>query len=163
MSSRRVSALVVMIIALGGAVALADPNFLMPRGVTQKVEGQRRYDQGEKRGWLQELNLTPAQVQQMQAIRNRYRGQLTQQSQALRQAHQQLRNLMAGTASESQIRDQHRQVAALKQKVEDLRFESMLEMRRVLTAEQRRQFANHMQKRRNFKEPRMDQGSGQQQ
>ena len=86
-------------------------------------------------------------MQKIQEIRDRYKGQLEQRSQSVRQAQQELGTLMAGTASTSQIREKHRQVTQLRQQLADLRFESMLEMREILSADQRRQLANLMQQR----------------
>jgi Spy/CpxP family protein refolding chaperone len=54
---------------------------------------------------------------------------------------------MASTASQNQIREKYRQVETLKQQVADIKFESMLAMREVLTPEQRRQFAERKQNR----------------
>lgn len=159
MSLRRVSALAVLMLSLGGAMALVNPNFLGSQAIAQNTEDQRegRPDRGKAR-LIQELNLTPDQTQRLQAIQDQSQVQISQRKQAARQARQELVDLMAGTAPESQVREKYRQVEALKQQAEDARFDSLLAMREVLTPEQRRQFAERMQDRRENYENRGKRG-----
>ena len=70
---------------------------------------------------------------------------MQQNQESLRQAHQELQTMLAGNASQDQIRAKHRQLQTLMQQLDDLRFESMLAMREVLTPEQRRIMAQRMQ------------------
>lgn len=146
LSLRRVSVLTVLMLSLGSSVAFANPNFLLSQASAQNTEEQRRPNRGKAR-LFQDLNLTPEQSQQIQAIQDQYQDQISQRRQAVRQARQELLELMASTAAESQIREKYRQVETLKQQVSDIRFDSMLAMRQVLTPEQRRQFAERMQNR----------------
>lgn len=146
MSLRRVSVLAVLMLSLGSAFAFVHPNSPLTQAIAQNTEEQRRPGR-DKSQLFQNLNLTPEQNQQIETIQNQYREQIFQRGQALRQARQELVELMAGTASESQIREKYRQVAALQQQVSDLRFDNMLAMREVLTPEQRRQFAERKQNR----------------
>ena len=46
------------------------------------------------------------------------------------------------------MRDKHRQIMGLRQQLEEIQFESTLAMREVLTPEQRTQFSQMMQQRR---------------
>ena len=159
MSLRRVSVMFALMLSLGSAVALA-PNSLLPQASAQNTEEQRRPNRHQAK--FQELNLTPEQTQQIQTIESRYEDQMAQRKQAVRQAKQELVDLMAGTASESQVREKYRQVEALKQQVADIRFDSMLAMREVLTPEQRRQFAEGMQRgRQNSQKREMNRGETQ--
>ena len=159
MSLRRVSVMFAIMLSLGSAVALA-PNSLLPQASAQNTEEQRRPNRHQAK--FQELNLTPEQTQQIQTIENQYEDQIAQRKQAVRQGKQELVDLMAGTASESQVREKYRQVEALKQQVADIRFDSMLAMREVLTPEQRRQFAEGMQKgRQNSQKREMNRGERQ--
>jgi Spy/CpxP family protein refolding chaperone len=146
LSLRRVSVLGVLMLSLGSAVAFANPNSLLPQAIAQNTEEQSRPNRG-KAQLFQELNLTPEQTQQIEAIQNQYQDQISQRRQAVRQARQELVELMASTASQNQIREKYRQVETLKQQVADIKFESMLAMREVLTPEQRRQFAERKQNR----------------
>ncbi|MBW4651106.1 MAG: Spy/CpxP family protein refolding chaperone [Kastovskya adunca ATA6-11-RM4] len=158
MMLRRVSVLGLALLSLGGVVAIVNPNPLTAE-ITQK---SGRNPLGERSDRLmQQLNLTSEQQQQLQAIRERDQGQMRQQRQALHQEKQQLMQLMAGNATEAEIRTQHNQVKALQQQLGDARFESMLAMRNVLTPEQRSRFAQLMQQRRENRQTRMPNAQGQ--
>lgn len=161
MSLRRVSVLAVLMLSLGSAFAFAHPNSPLTQAIAQNTEEQPRPERRpgrDKSQLFQDLNLTPEQNQQIETIQNQDREQISQRRQALRQARQELVELMAGTASESQIREKYSQVAALQQQVSDLRFDSMLAMREVLTPEQRRQFAEQKQNRGRHRDRAMDRG-----
>ena len=137
---RRAAVLTVLTVSLGSAIALAVSHPLLPQVVAQNTDRPNRPHRRMSR-WIQQLNLSPEQMQQMQAIRNQYKDRMSQ-------AQQQLQDLMAGNASEDQILAQYNQVETLRQQLGRVRFESMLKMRQVLTPEQRRQFAERMQNRR---------------
>jgi predicted methyltransferase len=47
---------------------------------------------------LKDLNLKPEQIQQIKAIRSKFKNQMTQTKEAVRQAQQELQVLMADTA-----------------------------------------------------------------
>ncbi|MFE1743746.1 Spy/CpxP family protein refolding chaperone [Coleofasciculus sp. H7-2] len=159
MSLHRISLLAVFILSVGSAVALADPNPQSSQ-IAQNSPGARP-QRRNKDGLLQQLNLTQQQMQQMQAIRQKYRNQIAPRQQALRQARQELATLMNSTASASQIRSKNQQVEELQQQLQKLRFESMLEMREVMTLEQRAKFAQLMQQRRQQKGERAGKNRGQ--
>ncbi len=91
--------------------------------------------------FLKKLNLSPDQTQKIDTIRSNDKAQITQDKQALRQAEQQLQSLMAGTADDSQIKQQFSQVEALKQKLTEDKFSERLAIRDVLTPAQRQQLA----------------------
>lgn len=93
---------------------------------------------------MQKLNLTTEQQQKIREIRSKYQGQISQQMTQLRTERQKLNDLMKTNASNEAIRDQHEEMVKVREKLEDLHFESMLEMRTVLTSEQRVQFADMM-------------------
>lgn len=123
------------------------PQAALPVPANTTIVAQKITDRGGER-WLQQLNLSREQMQKIQAIRARYKTKIEQNSQILRQAQQELSNLMAGVASTNEIREKHRQVEQLRQQLAQMRFESMLEIRDVLNPEQRRQFIQMMQQRR---------------
>lgn len=147
MPFHRASVLALLMLSLGSAVAVADSNPLSPQQVAQNQQMPRRQGRN-KESLLQELNLSQAQMQQIQQIRAKYKNQLTQQRQGVRQARQELSTLMAGTASADQIRAKHRELVNLRRQMEETQFNSMLEMREVMTPEQRSKFAQLMQQRR---------------
>ena len=130
------------LISLGSSAALAGSltNPLLPANDERSaaIKGQ----------FMDELNLSNAQKQKVQQIYRRYQGQISQHQDNLLVAQQQLKQMMIGTDSAAAIRTQHQGVVRLRQALDNLRFESMLEMREVLTPNQRRQFALLMQQRR---------------
>ncbi len=146
----RVSVLSVLLLALGGAVALAKPNSLFPQLVAQNQNaggGENRGARGQLK-LMEQLNLTSDQKQKLQSIHSQYKDRISQRKQVVRQASQELKNLMTGNASTDEIRAKHKQVQNLRQQLEEVSFESMLAMRDVLTPDQRNQFAQLMEQRR---------------
>lgn len=108
-----------------------------------------QFDRGQGGDRLMEaLDLSADQRRQLEAIRAQYQPQLSQQREALQAEMKQLQQMMSGTASESELRAQHSQVVQLSQDMSELRFESMLASRNVLTPEQRAQFAQLLEERR---------------
>jgi periplasmic protein CpxP/Spy len=138
--------LVAFMLSLGCASALAEPSAFGSETLLAQQQQQQRPSQRQE-GFLKELNLTPQQISRMQAIRNQSKAQISQRQQAARQAQQELRSLMSGTAPKSQIQDKFRQVQALRQQTAELQFNNLLEMREILTPEQRRKFSESMAKR----------------
>lgn len=155
MSPRYVSAIIAAIVTLGGAAILAHPQSILSQSMAQVPSGAPTAPSSTPTdtpnrggGWLRNLNLSPDQVQRIQAIRNQYKDSLNQKRQAMHQAQQALRSLMAGNASADEVRTKYAEVKALRQELADTQFESMLAMREVLTVEQRQKFAAQMQQRR---------------
>lgn len=147
----RASVVSVLLLSLGGALVLANPKPLFPQPWAQNQNGPRRAQRDQPK-IMEQLNLTDEQKQKLQAIQTQYKDQISQRKQAVRQATQELRDLMAGDASADEIRAKHRQVQGLRQQMEEVSFESMLAMREVLTPEQRSQFARLIEQRRaNFR------------
>ncbi|NJK69746.1 MAG: Spy/CpxP family protein refolding chaperone [Microcoleus sp. CSU_2_2] len=157
MSIRRISAIAVLMFTLGSTVAaVAIPNPVAPQTLAQNQQPNR--PAGREGRLFEQLNLSADQKQKMQAVRDRYKDQLSQRMQAVRQARQELETMMSGTANNSQIREKHRQIMGLRQQFEEVQFESMLAMRDVLTSEQRGKLAQLMQQRRQAVKNRMQNG-----
>lgn len=154
---RRFSIVSLLMLSLGSTTAFAAPNFSSLQTIAQ-APPESDFSGRDGGQMFERLNLTSEQKQRMQAIRDQYKDQLSQRRQALRQAQQELMNLMAGTAPDSQIREKHRQVMALKQQMSELQFESMLAMRAILTPQQRQQLSQLMQERREAVRNRMRNG-----
>lgn len=151
---RKAIVVAVLTVTLEGTTALAAPSPLPP-AVAQNTERPSPRDRGMPR-WIGELNLSADQMQRMQAIRSRYQNQIKERAQALRQAQTELQGLMTTSNDSNQIRAKYNQVQSLRQELARVRFESMLEMRQVLTPEQRRQLAERMtQQRQNSRNRRM--------
>ncbi len=142
---------VVLILPLGSVVVLAAPKLLLPQVIAQNTENrnteEQRLQEQSTDKFLQELNLTPEQAQAIQDIRAKYKDQLTQRRQVLIQSRNELRELMIGTASDEQVLNQYHQAQDLQQKFTELAFKQRLEIRDVLTPEQRRQAAELLQAR----------------
>ena len=148
MLSRRIPALAVLVLSLGSTVAMAQANSQFNQTVAQNQDQGGRGGLRGRAQFMQELGLNQQQMEQMQAIQQKYKSKTSQQRQAVRQAQDELRNMMAGTASADEIRKKHDEVRALRQQIEDAQFASLLEMREVMTPEQRAKFAQLMQSRR---------------
>jgi len=145
---RPVSSFGAVAITLGSAIALTPPVALVSSAISQPIaQAQSNQHQVAERGWLKELNLSPEQIQQIRQIRGQYQGRLTQQRQAVQQAQQELKDLMAGNASTEQVRQKFDQVQRLRQELTNTRMESMLAIRGVLNPEQRQKLAELMRQR----------------
>ena len=150
---RRVGAIAALLIALGGAIAFREshwvdatlePSLLAADSISQEAPLPVKRGMG----WLRDLDLKPDQMQKIQAIRRQSRDQIDRQRQEIQQGQQELRSLMASDASVDQIREKYRQVKRVREELADQQFNSLLEMRQVLTPDQRRKFAERMQRRR---------------
>jgi len=137
--------------------AFANPN--QPNAQLMAREGDSKGKPGRSgEGWLQKLNLTPDQLQRIKTIRQQTRTQIEQQQVAMKQAQQELQKML-GDGSSAQLRDKFQQMQTLRQQLATTQFNSMLSIREVLTPEQRRQFAEQMQRQVGGRE-RMGGGGG---
>lgn len=145
---RRVAIVVAssVLVLFGSAAVLRAIDFRSADSIAQVLPADRP-GKGEM-GLLRELNLSSDQMSRIQQIRSRDRDQMKRDRDAARQAQQDLRTLMAGTASDDQIREKFRQVKELRTKIAEAQFNSMLEIRNVLNPEQRQKFAQRMEQRR---------------
>jgi periplasmic protein CpxP/Spy len=94
--------------------------------------------------WQEQLNLSADQKAQIQQIRDQERTSSQSLRQQMKAAFEKQQSLMTGNASDDQLRQQHREVQALRQQAEDRRFDTMLKIRQVLTPEQRTKAAQLM-------------------
>jgi|UPI000382BBB3 Spy/CpxP family protein refolding chaperone len=150
---RQVPIIAVTVVACSGAIAVAKPSLPSFSVIAQNSTNSAR-PLPSPRGWFKDLNLTPNQIQQIQAIRKQSRGKIAQKRQALRQAQQQLQALLASTASKQQVQDKYNQVRTLRQELADAQFENTLAIREILTPEQRQKFAEYMYKQQQNSRPR---------
>lgn len=140
-----------ILVLVGSAAVLRAIDFRQSQAAIAQAPTNNHPAKGEMR-LLSELNLSADQMNRIQQIRSRDRDQLNSDRDAARQAQQDLRTLMAGTASDDQIREKYSQVKALRTKIADAQFNSMLEIRDVLSPEQRQKFAQRMEQRRGRRE-----------
>ena len=113
-------------------------------------------------GLMAALGLSQAQKTQLKALRRARRDKLQIARNDLQDARGDLRDLMAsGNASDDQLRAQHAQVEKLQAALEEQRFQSILEVRDILTPAQRKKMRELMQqnqRRREFQRGRQGQG-----
>lgn len=96
------------------------------------------------------LNLTPQQREQIQAIRDRFATSSESQRRELQASREQMRSLQQSNASPEQLRQQRQRIQELSRALSDQHFETMLEMREVLTPQQRSQLPERMGERPGF-------------
>ena len=70
-------------------------------------------DMGPGERWLEELNLSQAQQDQIKAIREQYKPQMEANRDAVQAAREELKDSMAGTASDNELRQKHNQLHTL--------------------------------------------------
>ncbi|OCR02083.1 Spy protein [Oscillatoriales cyanobacterium USR001] len=147
---RHLSTVAILMLSLTSTAAIALPK--LPETISQAPQPPNppMQDGGQI---FEKLNLTADQKQKMQAIRNQYKDKITQHRDAIVKANQELMSMINGNASDSQLREKHRQVVAQAQQMGELQFDMMLAMRQILTPDQRRQLAQMMQERRNNANP----------
>jgi len=97
---------------------------------------------------IETLDLSNDQVSQIRAIREGGREAMQALHDNLRAERETLHDLMAGTASDAELRAQYEDIQTLHRQVADQRFENMLAVRNVLTPEQRTELAERMAQRR---------------
>ena len=108
--------------------------------------GKRGRGEGMQRV-LQQLDLTPEQLQQIEDIQEQSKNQAQALHQQMQTQREEMRSLLASDATPEQLQQQHQQTQDLHQQLGDNRFETMLQVREVLTSEQRTQMAELMAQR----------------
>lgn len=162
MSFRRILLISTLIpLSLCGSLALAESNKLnslsskaqtrlaqLPPTPSPSQNPAPKPPKKPRGGGFAALNLTEDQKNKITEIRQKYRQQMSQNQQSLRSAQQELSQMLSGSASDSEIRSKHQEVSKLRQGLDDLNLQSMLEIRSVLTPEQRSQLNQMRQQHR---------------
>lgn len=145
-----------IVFAIGSAIALTNPvlnsqqltgSFWQP-SIAQASRETKTENKEEKSRFFEQLNLSSPQKQQIATIRRQYQPQLEQLQNKAQVAQEEFLTMMAGTEPVEEIRTKRQKAIAARQELGDARFESMLEMREVLTPQQRQQLAKIMEERR---------------
>ncbi|MEL6786725.1 MAG: Spy/CpxP family protein refolding chaperone [Cyanobacteria bacterium J06607_15] len=115
----------------------------------------KRGDRG-KRGerlnrLLQQLDLTPEQSEQIESIQAESRTAAQELKDQLETQDRGMRSLLTSDATVEQIRAEYQQAQAINQQLSDNRFEAMLQIREVLTSEQRAEAAELIESHRRRK------------
>ncbi len=113
----------------------------------QPERGRKRGRRGGMKRLLSKLNLTPEQTQQIEAIQTKYQGDREPLHQELRTEMQTMKSLFSSDATTQELQGQQQTVRNLRDQLGDLRFNQMLEVREVLTPEQRDRMAELMAKK----------------
>lgn len=143
MISAIAAALLISPLAIDAVASNAETN-RMSRSkspVTQLAHRRGRGGHGAMKRVLEQLNLTPEQSQKIDAIHEQFHSDNETLFQEMRTNHQEMRSLLASDASEEQLRQQHQKNQDLHQQLGTNRFETMLQVREILTPEQRSQMA----------------------
>lgn len=161
MSIRRILIVSTLIsLGLGGSLALAestklnslsskDQNSVLAQSPTPSPSPNPAPKPPRKpKGGFAALNLTEEQKNKITEIRQKYREQMSQNQQSLRSAQQEFSQMLSGSTSDSEIRSKHQEISKLRQTLDDLNLQSMLEIRSVLTPEQRAQLNQMRQQHR---------------
>jgi Spy/CpxP family protein refolding chaperone len=155
--SRKYIPIAIAIFSVGSTVAIASPLWhsktlsspAWEQSIAQMPGRGRGEGRGEVRGrLLEQLNLTDTQKQKLSGIRQKYSERIEQLQDSMQKAQEELFKMMAGTASVSDIRTKQQEVVRLREELGNVRFESMLEMRAVLTPEQRDRIGQMLHQRR---------------
>ncbi|NEO77002.1 Spy/CpxP family protein refolding chaperone [Moorena sp. SIO4G3] len=136
----------ILMVTLTGCTAVANSNPVTSQ-LIPSPEGQQ-HPKSSKHRLMRQLKLNQVQRQQLKAIKLEYEESIIDLRQEVSQAKLTLSELMVGTADRETIRTQYQQVQLLNRQLGELHFESMLQMREVMTPEQRIQFAQFMRQRR---------------
>jgi protein CpxP len=147
---QKFSALSVLFLLLSSATALANPLDLENGDIHQnEIQlAQNRPGRGQQEDVLSEaLNLTEDQQEQIQNIRQNYRPQIQQKRQMLQTLRQELNDLFASNVSAEELRDKQSELSQFREDINNLNFESIIEIREILTLEQRQKFHDFMQQR----------------
>ena len=156
--NKRISATIATIatiaILLGANAALAQDN--MRENTT--MEWSHKNKHGDKRGMkgmrggidrlVQQLDLTSEQSEQIEAIEEQSETENQALFEQFQTNRQETQSLLASDANPEQLRANHQAGQNLRQELDTNRFETLLEIREVLTPEQRTQMAQLIEQRR---------------
>lgn len=129
-------------------LAVANPT----EGIFYEISQRNNFRQEDPNsppiGLFDELDVTPEQKQEIQEIRDQHRVTLEQQQQQLADVQRELNQLIASEAPKEEIRQKHDQLLQMTEDLRQLNLDVMLQLRDILTPQQRARFAEIMQNRR---------------
>jgi periplasmic protein CpxP/Spy len=152
--------LLISTIFLASATALAVPFVMRPVGLSQKSLPSTQLAQstlpensaprkiGKPGGILQQLNLTRDQFRQVSVVRKKYQPLIQGQARTVKTLQSKLRSLMASSAESSEVQNAFQELQKHRQDLQQLRFDSSLATRQILTPAQRKAFEAALDKRR---------------
>ncbi|AFY40158.1 hypothetical protein Lepto7376_4021 [[Leptolyngbya] sp. PCC 7376] len=107
--------------------------------LANRFEDNFKKNQGEL---LSKLDLSSTQKQQIQAIREQYRPQMTNLMSEIRAAQEEMKSLAQSNASRSQLESQYNANSSLRNEMADLKFAQMMDIRDILTVSQRQEMVD---------------------
>ena len=130
---------VIYSLGIVGAMLLTSNVYSQPRGNNTNRHDQMRAKMQEV---FKQLNLSPQQEEQLQAHRKNHRGQTGEFRESLKAKKEAIRNeLQKEELNMEEIYKIHNELKGLHAKKADHRLEGILEVRKILTAEQFRKFS----------------------
>ena len=148
MISAIAAAVLISPLAIDVLASKAETNRISQSPVAQLAHGRGIGRHGAMKQVLEQLNLTPEQSQKIDGIHEQFQSENKTLFQEMRTNHQEMRSLLASDASDEKLRQQHQKNQDLRQKLGSNRFETMLQVREILTPEQRTQMAELMEQKR---------------
>lgn len=147
----RTSMMTLVLLTLGSSIVVAQPNILLaqpapPSPTPTKTINPNAVFPG---GLPKELNLTTQQLDQIRGIRrkNPYKEPIQRKREAMLKLRQEFLTLMAGTATTQEVRKKYREINAVKEQIANAEYEDDLEIRDILTLEQRKKWVEYIQRR----------------
>ncbi len=90
--------------------------------------------------WLEKLDLTDAQTQQIQEIKQSFHSDMKSKRETMHKAKQELKAALKTDASEASLKKQFNELQTMRKDFATARFEKVLAIPAVLTPEQRAKF-----------------------
>ena len=162
-----------LVLLMGGTFALAQANSAPSwNQMSNRSEMMAQMGGGPHRGGrpnsmeaprgLEDLDLSTEQTDEIRTIQAQSRESMTALGEQMQQAHEQMRSLLDSNATDAQLRQQHQQMQTLQQQMANQRFETMLQVRQVLTPEQQAALVERMESHRDQAGGRQHSGPRQQ-
>jgi Spy/CpxP family protein refolding chaperone len=142
---KTLTALVALAVLMLGGNAFAEPQEKRVAGGDTKGCSKPDCRENDGHKWAEKLNLTADQKKKVDAIRSDRKTKIKAAAEQMQQEHQKLRDMLKGDATDAQLREQHGKVTALRTSMGDMFFDSILQVRAILTPEQRKkmEFTQH--------------------
>jgi len=120
--------------------------------LAQRIKHGKRGNRGAKmEKLLQQLDLTSEQSQQINAIQEQSKTTAQDLREQMKAQGQEMRALLASDEDVEQIRAEYQEAQTLHQQLGNNRFETMLQIREILTSEQRAKMAELIEQHRDRK------------
>ncbi|MBT3877909.1 MAG: periplasmic heavy metal sensor [Candidatus Scalindua sp.] len=140
-------------VGIVGAMLLTSNVYSQPKGNNTNRHDQMREEMKAKmQEVFKQLDLSPEQEEQLQAHRKNHRGQTGEFREILKAKRETLKNeLQKEELNMEEIYKIHNELKGLHSKKADHRLEGILEVRKILTAEQFRKFCELRKEMRSMK------------